>query len=508
MGDVLWVVVKLEVMDEMFNRRQVMHSPQVFGYEARGPVYSGSPQPPRQFRYRRVVGTIFAIVLLAAAVTGAAIGVSSRTGSDSGEVVEASENSVTDGETNSGDQGGASLGGSTNSPSSNSASGGQTEAQSALPSDGNPFPRIGETAEVADGDSGRSRNLALVQNSGDSSSSSNSESSNEVSLATSSLSPVVDKLKPSAVAIYVTSDDAEEDSLFNSSGSGIIIDDSGLILSAAHVFTDQEDGNHITTDGILIELDNGFFVKGRLIGYDTGVDVAVIRFDPAGLDFEAADLADLSELRVGDQVIAIGAPYGYVNSANFGYVSGLNRVEPLARNEELPAFVPTIQTDAPINSGNSGGMLANTKGEVLGINVFIRTTGFSDVTMGGNVGLGFAVPIDIAMRVANKILAGEQFFYGSLGVTGQSTFEEGPPGPTIISVVPGEPADYADIRAGDRITRFEGKIVRTMSDLASFVQFHPPGEYASMVVYRNGEEVRVTATIGTSSKESLTTIIN
>lgn len=456
------------------------------------------------------MGTILAIVLLAAAVTGAAIGFSSRTGSNSEEAVagqEASENSAASGGTTSEVQGGADSGGSTNSPASNSASGGQIEdTQAALPSDGNPFLQIGGNAEVSDGDSSRAQNLVLVQNSRDSSSSSDPESSTPAQSASASVNDAVTKLLPSAVAIYVRSDETEEELGFDSAGSGIIIDDSGLILSAAHVFTNED--THITTDGILIELDNGFFVNGTLLGYDRAVDVAVIRFDPTGLDFEAADLADLSELKLGDQVIAIGAPYGYVNSVNVGYVSGLNRVEPLARNEELPAFVPTIQTDAPINSGNSGGMLANANGEVLGVNVFIRTTGFSDVTMGGNVGLGFAVPIDIAMRVVNKILAGEQFFYGSLGVIGRFIPEEGPPGPTIDTVLPGQPADYAGIQAGDNIIRFEGKRVRSMADLASFVQFHPPGEYASMVVYRNGQEVKITATIGTSDKESLTTIIN
>ena len=348
----------------------------------------------------------------------------------------------------------------------------------------------------------------MVQDSRDSSSSSDSEGDDEASLVTASVSDAVTKLLPSAVAIYVRADDTEEEAGFDSAGSGIIIDDSGLILSAAHVFTGQDNSEHITSDRILIELDNGFFTSGTLVGYDTAADVAVVRFDPAGLDFEAADLADLSELKVGDQVIAIGAPYGYVNSVNVGYVSGLNRVETLALNEDLPAAVPTIQTDAPINSGNSGGMLANTDGEVIGVNVFIRTQTSIAGASGGNVGVGFAVPIDIAMRVADTILAGDQFFYGSLGVTGQFIPDEGPPGPTVISVVPGQPADLAGIEVGDNIIRFEGKIVRTMSELASFVQFHPRGEYASIVVYRNGQEVRVTATIGTSNKESLTTIIN
>ena len=477
-------------MDEIFNRSRVVSSPQAFSYQAQGIVYSSSPQPPQKFRYRRVAGSILAVVLLAAAVTGAAIGLSSRTGSNSEEAVatqEASEDSA----------------------AVNSSLAGQTDgAQSASLADGSSFPQAGDNAEVAEAGASRSQNLVLVQDSRDSSSSSDSESSNADSFVTASVNDAVTKLLPSAVSIYVRADDTEEEMGFDSAGAGIIIDDSGLILSAAHVFTGRENNEHITTDGILIELDSGFFINGRLVGYDTAVDVAVIRFDPAGLDFETADVADLSELRVGDQVIAIGAPYGYVNSVNVGHVSGINRVERLSLNEDLPASVPTIQTDAPINSGNSGGMLANTDGEVIGVNVFIRTQ--TDITGGnvGNLGLGFAVPIDIAMRVADTILAGEQFFYGSLGVTGRFTPEEGPPGPTILSVVPGQPADLAGIEVGDNIIGFEGKPVRTMNELASFVQFHPPGEYASIVLYRNGQEITVNATIGTSSKESLTTIIN
>ena len=307
------------------------------------------------------------------------------------------------------------------------------------------------------------------------------------------------------MAIYVRSDESEEEGSFDRAGSGIVIDDSGLILSAAHIFIDDK-GDHITTDRILIEFDNGYFADSRLLGYDTGSDVAVIRFAPSNLDFKAADLADLSEMMLGDQVIAIGAPFGYVNSVNVGYVSGIDRTGFLVLDEDLPAGVPTIQTDAPINSGNSGGMLANLDGEVLGVNVFIRTVIAG--TPGGNVGLGFAVPIDIAMRVVEKILAGQQFLYGSLGVVGRLELEAGPPGPTIMSVLPGRSADLAGIQVGDKVIEFEGKKVRTMNDLASFVQFHPPSEYASLVVYRDGQEVRITVTIGTSSKESLTTIIS
>ena len=504
MGDILCLVVRLELVDEIFNRRQAVSSSQAFSYQAQGIVYSSSPQPPPKFRYRRVAGTILAVVLLATAVTGASIGLSSRTGSNSEEAVavqEVSENPALNQE--------AILDGAANSPAVNSSLAGQTDdAQSASLSDGSSLPQAGDNAGVADGGASRSQNLVLVQDSRDSSSSSDSEGDDEEQSTAASVNDAVTKLLPSAVAIYVRADETDEDGDFDSAGSGIIIDDSGLILSAAHVFTSQEDGEHITTDGILIELDNGFFINGTLVGYDSAADVAVIRFDPAGLDFEAADLADLSELQVGDQVIAIGAPYGYVNSVNVGYISGLNRVETLALNEEVPAAVPTIQTDAPINPGNSGGMLANTDGEVIGVNIFIRTNLNIAGRTVGNVGVGFAVPIDIAMRVADTILAGDQFFYGSLGVTGQFIPDEGPPGPTVISVVPGQPADLAGIEVGDNIIRFEGKIVRTMSELASFVQFHPRGEYASIVVYRNGQEVRVTATIGTSNKESLTTIIN
>ena len=490
-------------MDEIYNRTPVTQSPQVFSYEAQRNVYSSSPEPPQKFRYRRVAGSILAVVLLAAAVTGAAIGLSSRTGSNSENAVAeqgAVENPAPSQEAISGVQSEAGSGRQIGDAQS-------TSLPDGVSSDGISLPRVGENAEIAGVDASQAQNLVLVQNARDDSSSSDSESDAETQNAAASVNDAVTKLRPSSVAIYVRADDTDENAGFDGAGSGIIIDDSGLILSAAHVFTSQEDGEHITTDGILIEFDNGFFANGTLVGYDSAVDVAVIRFDPTGLDFEAADLADLSELKVGDQVIAIGAPYGYVNSVNVGYVSGLNRVETLALNEELPAAVPTIQTDAPINSGNSGGMLANTNGEVIGVNVFIRTNISATGRAVGNVGLGFAVPIDIAMRVADTILAGQQFFYGSLGVTGRFIPEAGPPGPTIISVLPGQSADLAGIEVGDNIIRFEGKIVRTMNELASFVQFHPPGEYASIVVYRNGQEVRLTATIGTSSKESLTTII-
>ena len=485
-GNLCQQAVKLEFVNEIFN--QIPIAPQ--------------QEFSQEFRYRRVVGTILAIVLLAAAVTGAAIGLSSRTGDNSEEAVvqqDGSDSAADDAET------------------SNSASGRQAndhpDVQSDTPtgvqsngiagSDLFPLPEFGENTEIAGSASTQIQTLNLAQNTIEGGS---SRSISE-GAAPSSLSEAVAKLLPSSVAIYVKNDESGEEDGYSSAGSGIIIDDSGLVLSAAHVFTDGN-GDHITTDQIIIELNNGFFANGTLLGYDTGVDVAVIRFDPSNLDFRAADLADMSDLVVGDQVLAIGAPFGYVNSVNVGYVSGIYRTEFLILDEERPASVPTIQTDAPINSGNSGGMLANTDGEVLGVNVFIRTTGSSIAANAGNVGLGFAVPIDIAMRVANKILAGEQFLYGALGVVGTFVLEAGAPGPSIVTVVPGQSADLAGIEVGDHVIEFEGKKVRTMNDLASFVQFHSPGEYASIVLYRNNQEVRVTATIGTSSKESLTTIIS
>ena len=247
MGDILCLVVRLELVDEIFNRRQAVSSPQAFSYQAQGIVYSSSPQPPQKFRYRRVAGSILAVVLLAAAVTGAAIGVSSRTGSNSEEAVavqEASENSA----------------------AVNSSLAGQTDdAQSASLSDGSSFPQAGDNAEVAEAGASRSQNLVLVQDSRNSSSGSDSENDDEASLVTASVNAAVTKLLPSAVAIYVRADDAEEEAGFDSAGSGIIIDDSGLILSAAHVFTGQDNSEHITSDRILIELDNGFFTSGTLL---------------------------------------------------------------------------------------------------------------------------------------------------------------------------------------------------------------------------------------------------
>ena len=487
-------------MNEIFN--QPPETSQRFDQEV--PGFTGHSEtvnagPPQNFRYRRVVGTIVAIVMLAAAVTGAAIGISSRTGSNTQVAEIPAENSAANGASQTLADSSPTLGERTVSDIQPDIQSNSELRESSIPE--SPLPDVGNNAEVSERSSSQVQTLNLVQNTREDSSNSGGNAEEGITAAPS-LNEAVTKLLSSAVAIYVRADSGGIEDLYTSSGSGIVIDDSGLILSAAHVFTDDE-GNHVTADDILIEFDNGFFVDGTLLGYDTGVDIAVVRFDPSGLNFQVADLADVSELMVGDQVIAIGAPFGFFNSVNVGYVSGINRTEFLNSDENLPAAVPTIQTDAPINPGNSGGMLANTDGEVIGVNVYIRTAGSPT-----NVGLGFAVPIDIAMRVANKIIAGEQVFYGSLGVVGQFTLEAGAPGPTVVSVEPRLSADLAGIQPGDHIIRFEDKKVRTMSDLASFVQFHPPGEYASIVLLRDGLEVRVTATIGTSSKPSLTTIIS
>ncbi len=334
----------------------------------------------------------------------------------------------------------------------------------------------------------------------------NSEDDEEESLP-KSLSPVVDKLLPTAVTIYYRI----PDTLFGSTGSGVIYDEEGLIITAAHVVVLNDPNTNEIIDPedaeLLVELSNGEVVEAEIVGLDQAVDVALLRFDPTGLEFEVAKIGDVDEAKAGDVAIAIGSPYGLKNSVNVGFISALDRVARANFEPNSPIQVPAIQTDAPINSGNSGGMLANVDGEILGINVYIQTTRTTFGQAAGNLGIGFAVPIDLALRVVNKILLGEELVYGSLGITGTSNPQEGI-GAEVVQVNANTAAARAGLQVGDRIFSYNSEKIVEMTDLISKVQFTEPGTRAVLGILRNGQEIEVLVSIDESEIESETLIYN
>lgn len=257
-------------------------------------------------------------------------------------------------------------------------------------------------------------------------------------------------------------------------GSGVIYDSDGLILTAAHVVAGS--------DQVAVRLSDGSQYTGTVLGGDLPTDIAVIEVDAT--DLPAAPLALDTDLQVGQMAVAIGSPYGLDSTVTSGVVSALNQTVGNRGN-----FQSLIQTDAAINPGNSGGALANRDGEVIGINVSIFSRS------GGNDGVGFAVPIDVAYDLAESVVSGEAIEQAVLGISGTNT-ESGPAGALVTGVQPGSAADEAGIRLGDVILSIDGVRVDDIGDLAAQVRSHQPGDTIPLEVLRGDEQVEIEATLG------------
>jgi len=272
----------------------------------------------------------------------------------------------------------------------------------------------------------------------------------------------------------------------HSLGSGFIIRSDGYILTNNHVV----DG----ADDIIVRMSDRREFKAKLVGRDKATDVALLKIDAEGLP--AARIGSSRNLKVGQWVIAIGEPFGLDYTVTHGIVS--------AKGRSLPdeSYVPFIQTDVPINPGNSGGPLINMKGEVVGINSQIFSKS------GGYMGLSFAIPIEIAMNIANQLMTKGKVERGFLGVTIQEVSSDlaesfgmsRPYGALVAEVGKGTPAEKAGIRPGDIIIEYNGQPINKSTDLPPLVGITAPGEKVKIVLLRNGKRKTVTAVI-TAKKE-------
>ncbi|HEX2373037.1 MAG TPA: trypsin-like peptidase domain-containing protein [Actinomycetota bacterium] len=256
-------------------------------------------------------------------------------------------------------------------------------------------------------------------------------------------------------------------------GSGFVYDSNGYILTAAHVIEG--------VDEVSVRLYDGTTLRGQVVGTDESNDVGVVKVDRTGL--KAAPLAIGQTTQVGQLAVAIGSPFGLNETVTAGIVSSTDRI--LDDGREV------IQTDAPINPGNSGGVLANRQGRVIGINSAIRP---GDGNSNGNVGIGFAVPIDIAARSAESIVEGKPVQIGYLGV--QMAQPTGNQDGVLVQVVtPGSPAEQAGLRAGDLVVAIDGQAVASTGELGARIRSHKPGDKISLKVVRDGKETTMTATL-------------
>ncbi|MFS8111815.1 Do family serine endopeptidase [Rhizobium jaguaris] len=269
----------------------------------------------------------------------------------------------------------------------------------------------------------------------------------------------------------------------SSLGSGFVIDPSGYIVTNNHVIEGADDIEAI--------FPNGTKLKARLIGTDTKTDLSVLKVEPKH-PLIAVKFGDSSRMRIGDWVMAIGNPFGLGGSVTVGIVSARGR------NINAGPYDNFIQTDAAINKGNSGGPLFNMKGEVIGINTAIISPS------GGSIGIGFAVPSELAEGVVKQLMDFGETRRGWLGVRIQPVTDDvanslgldSAKGALVAGVIKGGPVDNGSIKAGDVILKFDGKDVDEMRDLPRVVAESPVGKEVDVVIMRDGKQQTVKVTLG------------
>ncbi|WP_328652302.1 trypsin-like peptidase domain-containing protein [Micromonospora sp. NBC_00330] len=278
-------------------------------------------------------------------------------------------------------------------------------------------------------------------------------------------------------------------------GSGVVLSADGYVLTNNHVVASA------AGDAVRVVFADGKTADAKIIGTDPKTDLAVVKANGVS-DLKPAKFGDSDAMQVGDQVLALGSPLGLQGSVTSGILSARDRTiragegqpqDPTQQQgQPVSSISGLLQTDAPINPGNSGGALVNTRGEVIGVNTAIATSGQST----GNIGVGFAIPSNKAKDVAGKLQRGEKVSHPSLGV-GVNQAEGG--GALVASITPGSPAEKAGLQRGDVVTRFGDKPVNDSDDLVGAVQAGKVGDRVEVQFKRNGVEKSATVTLAETS---------
>ncbi|HUF02515.1 MAG TPA: trypsin-like peptidase domain-containing protein [Gaiellaceae bacterium] len=321
-----------------------------------------------------------------------------------------------------------------------------------------------------------------------------------------SVNEIYEQAAPGVVQITATTGQVNTDPLSGQAsalGSGFIVDKAGHIVTNFHVIRGG--------DQVHVSFSNRDTVVADVVGTDPSTDLAVLKVDTDASALTPLPLGDSDEVRVGDPVVAIGNPFGLDRTATAGIVSALQR---LIRAPNDFTIDHVIQTDAPINRGNSGGPLLNTRGEVIGVNTQIETgnTGM------GNVGIGFAVPSNTVKDVVAQILSTGRVDRAYLGITGQAITQTlveaynlpAQEGVLVQSVAEGSGAAKAGLEGGetqvvvagetyvlggDIIVGFEGKKITSIGELRDAISQHKPGDEVTLALYRDGKKTSVTVTL-------------
>ncbi len=262
-------------------------------------------------------------------------------------------------------------------------------------------------------------------------------------------------------------------------GTGFVIDDEGHVVTNDHVVSGAS--------SVSVSFPDGTQASARMVAADRSSDLALLQVDAPASELEPLALGSSGDLVVGQDVYALGTPYGLEGTFTAGIVSALDRTIQAPNGYTIDG---AIQTDAAINSGNSGGPLLDAGGRVIGVTAQIESSN------GGNVGIGYAIPIDLVKRVVSQLERGGAVAYAYLGVSVEPATVGDGHGAAIAEVRPGSPADEAGLRAGDVVTSADGDPVDSPEDITSAVGARQPGDELELTIVRDGSEQTITVTLG------------
>jgi putative serine protease PepD len=318
----------------------------------------------------------------------------------------------------------------------------------------------------------------------------------QVKRAPGTIANVAARALPSTVTIEAESTNGE-----GGTGTGFVFDTQGHIVTNNHVVADALDGGKLTAT-----FPNGRKYDAEVVGHAQGYDVAVIKLKNPPTDLKPLALGDSDKVAVGDETIAIGAPFGLSNTVTTGIISAKNR--PVASSDgsssSKASYMSALQTDASINPGNSGGPLLNASGAVIGINSAIQSTNSGGFGSGqsGSIGLGFAIPINQAKYVAQQLIKTGKPVYAKIGASvsledsagGAKITDQGAAGSAAVES--GGPADKAGLKPGDVITKLDDMVIDSGPTLIGEIWTHKPGDKVTITYKRGGQEHTTELTLG------------
>ena len=303
---------------------------------------------------------------------------------------------------------------------------------------------------------------------------------------------VTERTLPSVVTVLASNGTA------SGNGTGQLIRSGGYVLTNDHVISMAANGGTVR-----VQYSDGAVVDAPIVGRDPATDLAVLKAADGAPDRPLIRIGSSEDLRVGQPVVALGAPLGLSSTVTAGIVSGLGRYVPVPSGATTAHLIDAIQTDAAINPGNSGGPLVNCGGALVGVNTAIATAPNSQgVTGGGSVGIGFSIPVDLAMPIAGRLIDTGEAGHPNLGFGAQALLVPGaggssvPAGLFVTDVQAGGPAKKAGLASGDVVVAIDGEVARSVEQLVLQTLTRKAGDTVPLTVWRSGETREVGVVLG------------